>query len=90
MTCFKHQFEKSKPKGSSIKLNFKEVFMNMKNNANSTHAWVPRNTNATKQDQMQSLTSKHSEFIDLDQKYEHACNNIPENNSKFQDMHMHA
>ena len=43
--------------------------MNMKNNANSAHAWVLRNTNATKQDQMQCLTSKHGEFMDQDQKY---------------------
>ena len=36
------------PKVVQLNTNFKEVFMNMKNNANSTHTWVPRNTNATK------------------------------------------
>ena len=41
MTCFEDQFCKIKPKGSSIKHNFQKNFKNMKNNANSTHAWVP-------------------------------------------------
>ena len=64
--------------------------MNMKNNANATHAWVPWNSNVLKQDQIQDLTSKHGEFMDQDPKYEHACNNFHETTSKLQYMHMHA
>ena len=62
----------------------------MKNNANSTHAWVPRNSNVLKQDQMQDLTSKHGEFMDQDPNYEHASRNSHETTSKPQYKSMHA
>ena len=62
----------------------------MKNNANSTHAWVPWNSKALKQVQMQDLTSKHGEFMDYNKNVDMHVTNSMKTTSKPHHKSMHA
>ena len=87
MTWFKAQFKKSKPKGSPNNSNCKSIFMDMNNMQTCMNL---NHFKASMLAQMSSNLSKTWWQHELQQHYEHACEEWWITTSKLVNMHMHA